>query len=487
MLPSARLKSIFPVIFLLLFSWQNCAAADKFDAGVASKLTQASTEDFGAILERGFLRVLVPYSRTFYFLDQATQKGITYESLVLFEKHINKKLGNKSKIPKVRVLVIPTVRDKLIPMLKEGRGDIAAGNLTITEERLKQIGFSDPFWNKVDEILVTGPKSPEIKSINELSGQTVHVRQSSSYRESLERLNQDFKKQGLAPIKIVKASEYLEDEDLMEMVGAGVLPAIIVDSHKAQLWAKILDQITIHPEIAVNTGGSIAWAVRKENPELTKMVNSFVKTHKKGTLTGNMLAKKYFNNGSFITNNTNKKSMERFDQTVELFQRYGKQYSFDWLMLTALAYQESLIDQSKRSPAGAIGVMQILPSTAKDKNVGIPEIDKIEPNIHAGTKYIRFMVDRYFNDPKIDDLNRGLFAFASYNAGPARVAKLRKEAAESGFDPNVWFNNVEVIAAKRIGQETVNYVRNIFKYYTAYRLINEKNEMREVLKQVHSE
>jgi membrane-bound lytic murein transglycosylase MltF len=146
-------------------------------------------------------------------------------------------------------------------------------------------------------------------------------------------------------------------------------------------------------------------------------------------------------------------------------------YDFDWLGVAALAYQESRIDQSKRSHAGAVGVMQLLPSTAADRNVGIPNIEKIEDNIHAGVKYIRFIVDRYYAEEPMDRLNKRLFAFASYNAGPAKVARLRREARVMGLDPNVWFRNVEIVAAKRIGRETVQYVSNIYKYYIAYRLI----------------
>jgi len=161
---------------------------------------------------------------------------------------------------------------------------------------------------------------------------------------------------------------------------------------------------------------------------------------------------------------------------MPLFKKYANQYNFDWLMLAALAYQESGIDQSKRSKAGAVGVMQLLPSTAKDKNINIPDINSIEPNIHAGAKYLRFMADRYFNDPKMNTLNKWFFAFASYNAGPAKVAKLRKKAVEMGFDPNVWFRSVEVAAAKVIGRETVRYVSNIYKYYVAYKIIIETHE-----------
>ena len=140
-------------------------------------------------------------------------------------------------------------------------------------------------------------------------------------------------------------------------------------------------------------------------------------------------------------------------------------------MVAAQGYQESGLDQSARSGAGAIGIMQLLPSTAADPNVGIPDIEEIDNNIHAGTKYLRFVRDRYFDDPAVDDFNATLLTFAAYNAGPARVRQLRAEAAEVGLDPNIWFDNVEVIAAKRIGRETVQYVSNITKYYVAYRLI----------------
>lgn len=196
-----------------------------------------------------------------------------------------------------------------------------------------------------------------------------------------------------------------------------------------------------------------------------------MKDNKRGTLMGNIIFKRYLQNTKYVSNSLAEKERQQFEKTVLYFQKYGGMYNFDWLMLAALAYQESGIDQNKRSPVGALGVMQILPSTAKDKNVGIPEIDKIEPNIHAGTKYLRFVADRYFSDPGIEPFNQMLLSFAAYNAGPARISELRREAEKMNLDPNVWFKNVEVVAAKRIGRETVQYVSNIFKYYVAYHLI----------------
>jgi len=146
-------------------------------------------------------------------------------------------------------------------------------------------------------------------------------------------------------------------------------------------------------------------------------------------------------------------------------------------MLAAQGYQESRLDQSTKSPSGAIGVMQVMPTTGASLNVG--DIRQVDANIHAGTKYMRTMLDTYFSDAQLDDLNRNLFAFAAYNAGPTRIAQLRKEAAKRGLNPNVWFDNVERIAAEKIGRETVTYVSNIYKYYVAYTLALEQSADRE--------
>lgn len=427
------------------------------------------TGDYQQMVERLAIRVLVPYSKTFYFLDKGSQKGMTYEMLKKFETVINKEL--KKKHLKVHLIFIPTDREKLIPDLVKGLGDIAAGNLTITDQRLKQVDFSDPFLTGVNEILVTGPKSSHVKSFSDLSGLKVHVRKSSSYYESLIKTNQQFAAEGKPEIEIIPANDLLEDEDLLEMLNAGLIPAIVIDSHKGEFWSQIFENITLHPEIKFRESGKIAWAIRKNSPEFKAVINKFVKANKKGTLMGNILFNRYLKSTKYIKNNLDDEDRQRFIDTLEFFKKYAEQYDFDWLLLAALAYQESTIDQSKRSHAGAIGVMQVLPSTAKDKNVNIPNIDEVAPNIHAGTKYLRFIMDRYFDNPEINQIDRVLLTFASYNAGPAKISRLRKEAKSMNLNPNIWFKNVEVVAAKRIGRETVQYVGNIFKYYIAYTFI----------------
>ena len=433
--------------------------------------------DLDGMVERGSVRALVTYSKTFYFLDGGTQRGATYEGLLEFEKYLNQQLGRRTL--KVHVLIIPVHRDELLPALAQGLGDIAAANLTITPERQRLVDFSTPVASGVREVVVTGPSSKTLASVDDLAGRSVHVRRSSSYWESLERLNGEFQDRGLEPIELVPAEEFLEDEDLLEMVNAGLLPLAVVDSHKANFWAEVFDDIVVHDDLTIREGAAIGWAFRKDSPQLAETVNGFVRSHKQGTLFGNVILKRYLQDNPWVRNSLAKNDRDRFEGVIHLFEEYGGRYDIDHLMLAALAYQESGLDQSKRSRQGAVGVMQMLPSTAADPNVGIADIEQLENNIHAGTKYLRFLHDRYFADEAMDEFDRLMFTFASYNAGPARVRRLRAEAIEMGLDPNVWFGNVEVVAARRIGRETVQYVSNIAKYYVAYRLVHAQRELKE--------
>jgi len=467
-------KRFFKFAVILLIIGLNSFAWGALDSDDLS-LNRKWTGDYDGMLARRVVRVLTPYNKTFYFLDGATEKGLAYQGIKGFEKFINKR--QKTKNLKIHMVIIPTERSVLLTRLAEGFGDIAIGNLTITDERLKSVDFSDPFLTGVKEIVVSGKNVPDIKNSFDLAGKEIFVRKESSYYENLLKLNETLISVGKKPVKITLADKHLEDEDLLEMLDAGVVPMLIVDNHKAEFWVKILKNIKLHSDAFVHSDGNIAWAFRKNSPKLSKVMNAYVKENKKGTLHGNMVFNKYLKNTKYMNNPAAAKERESFKKTVKYFKIYAKKYDFNYLLLTALAYQESGLDQSAKSHVGAVGVMQILPSTARDKNVNIQNIKQVENNIHAGTKYLRFMIDRYFNDDSIDKLNKWLLAFAAYNAGPARVAQLRKEAKQMGLNPNVWFQNVEVVAAKRIGRETVQYVSNIYKYYVVYSLLAEEGKL----------
>ena len=440
--------------------------------GHLALITEPHTDDFAGMQERRTVRALVVRSKTFYFLDGAVQRGLSYDRLKAFEAYLNERLDTGTL--KINFVFLPVTRDQLIPALLEGYGDLAAANLTITPERLAEVDFSIPVQREVQEILVTGPASEPIGTVEDLSGKSVHTRRSSSYRESLAALNERLSGAGLAPVEIIFVDEHIEDEELLEMVNASLIPRIVIDSHKAGFWAQIFDAIEVRGDLVLRDQADIAWAFRPNSPELKALVDDFLKVNREGSLTGNLLLQRYLKETRYVENALHSSELRKFNETAHLFQEYGDRYGFDWLMVMSQAYQESRLDQSLRSHAGAVGVMQLLPSTAADKNVNVGDITELENNIHAGNKYLRFIRDRYFESEPMDELNKTLFAFASYNAGPARVSRLRTEAEQQGLDPNVWFDNVEAVAARRIGRETVDYVSNIYKYWIAYRLSREQ-------------
>jgi membrane-bound lytic murein transglycosylase MltF len=435
------------------------------------------TGDLEALSNRRLIRVLTVYSVGRYYLHDGQEKGFTYELMKLFERFVNSKQVRGHL--KVNVVFVPVARNQLIPALLDGRGDIISAGLSITPERREQVDFTIPVSKPLEEILVTGPKAPPIETIDDLSGKTLYVRHSSSYRESVEQLNQRFGDAGKPPVTIELVSELLEDDDLIEMVAGGLLPWAIVDSYKTQLWDGVFDDLVVRNDIVFNSGTELAWAIRQGSPELLRLSNEFLKKHREGTLTGNVLANRYIRDFDWAAHALEKADYERFKELEAIFRTYGDQYGFDHLMLAAQGYQESRLDQNVRSRAGAVGVMQVLPSTARDPNVNIDNIREVDNNIHAGTKYMDFLRNRYFSEPAIEENDRNWLALAAYNAGPSRMINLRNKAAKLGYDPNRWFDNVEVVAAKDIGQETVQYVSNIFKYHISYRLSLEQESYRQ--------
>jgi membrane-bound lytic murein transglycosylase MltF len=276
---------------------------------------------------------------------------------------------------------------------------------------------------------------------------------------------------------IKEAPEALEDEDLIEMVNAGLIPLIVVDKHMVDFWKQVFPAITVHDDVAVRTGGNIAWAIRKDSPQLKAAVDEFVPRNAKGTAIGNQILTRYFKSASYVKDAGSEAERKKFLALVQYFKKYGDKYDVDWLLMAAQGYQESQLNQAAKSPVGAVGVMQVMPATGKELNVG--DIAETEANIHAGVKYMRWMIDNYYGKEPMTNLDKALFAFASYNAGAGRVSQLRKEAAKRGLDPNVWFHNVEYVAADKIGAETVTYVSNIYKYYIAYTLLVEAKAEKE--------
>jgi membrane-bound lytic murein transglycosylase MltF len=424
------------------------------------------------MLDRRLIRLVVPYSPTLFFEDKGTLYGTAANGAQLFEDWVNKTFALGAR--PLTAPLTPVSRDKLFDTLLVGDGDIAAGDITITEERRKKVACSAPIISSVREIVVTGKDVPELDSAEALSGKEVAVSRSTSFYESLTKLNEGLAAQGKPPVTITIAPDPLEVEDLMEMTAVGLLPATVGDDWVAELWVQIIKGLRLHPKAALREGAEIGWAVRPDNPKLLATLN-----HAVAVIAGNMTqwsaqTRSYLAKLKQLHTATNGADMQRFHDTVEIFRRYAGQYRFDTLMLVALGYEESRLEQQVRSSAGAVGLMQVKPIVGR--TLGIGDISKADPNVHAGTKLLADLMDNYFKDAPFDEQNRTLFAFAAYGMGPGALQTVRREAEAEKLDPNLWFNNVERVAAARVGGETVRAVRNIYKYYVAYKLIEEADE-----------
>lgn len=430
------------------------------------------TGDLPGMLNRRHLRALVTSGTYLFYHENGHPKGLVWEQLQDLQKNLNH--GRKTS-EFVTVVPIPVPRDRLIPDLLAGHGDFIATDLSVTPMRAAQVAFTIPWRSDVSEIVVTGPGAPKLESLNSLSGEDIAVRLSSSYDEHLEALNKKFREQGLVPARIRPLSEILEADDILDMLTAGLFSITIMDDYKARFWAEAFPDATLHEDLALEKNNQLAWATRPQNPKLTARLNRFLKKHRKGSLLGNVLIRRYLTDSPQLARAISREGMQNVQQFQDIFEQYGKQYGYDWLQVAAQAYQESELNPKAENRSGATGLMQIRPATARDKNVGIHDISAPQSNVHAGVKYMRFLADRYFSDEEMHPMDQWMFTLAAYNAGPARIQKLRSEAQKRGLDQNRWVDNVETVTAHRVGSETVRYVTDITKYFLGYKLAFERH------------
>jgi membrane-bound lytic murein transglycosylase MltF len=426
--------------------------------------------DLDEMRKRRVVRALVAPNRIGYFVQGGRQFGANYEWLVAFEKQLN--AGKKKGEIPVRVAIVPTAPDTVIAELMAGHGDIAAVAEVETPELAAKVDFVAPIVGGRGKLVVTRDDVADITSLAALGEREVWVRRNSSAQEQVAAYNAAQRASGGERINVVAAPPHLTDEDLLEMVNSGLIPAAITHNFLVQTYKPVFKRLKAHPQTQLAQEEKLAWSIRKGSPLLAKELDRFWKKNAVGSTLGNVLVQRYLKGGKGLRDATSAAERKKFEKLVVLFRKEAQHYHMDHLLMIAQGYQESQLEQNTRSSAGAIGVMQVLPSTGKEMKVG--DITKLEPNVKAGVKYMRWIIDNYFTDPEIPAADKVLFAFASYNAGPNRIRRLRDEAKRRGLDPNRWFGNVEIVVSHRVGREPVDYVANIYKYYVAYKLIEEQ-------------
>ena len=470
----------FLICLLFLFILQGNAYGVLMDEGKP----QQRLGDLSLMMEQKSLRVIVAYDQVGFFINKGNPDGLYVALFQKFKKFLSEKYPEAKHL---KFYFVPVRQDEVVKYISEGYGDIAVG-LQATNNLKRYVDFTIPEKLWVEEIAVVAKNQPPIKELKDFSNRYFMVRKSSSYAESLKNVNVYLKALDLPPAKIVYADEYLTDADLVDMVDKGEIKSTVINNSKLVVWRRLFKNVTFATDIPIKVNSTLVWAIRHDSPELYKAINLFLRENRDGTKDGTPIYDRYMRTSPVYESHYAKrrdwlgitpKDLEKF---ITIFKKYGEKYNLDWKLLMAQAYQESTLNQAVVSSRGAVGIMQVLPSTASEWYINLSSVTDLDNNVHAGTKYMRYMIDNFFSDEDISNSDRLLFALASYNSGPSRITRYRKEAQDAGLKGNVWFNNVEKIAVKHNAIETVKYVKNISQFYIsytkAYELLKNKSDKR---------
>jgi len=424
---------------------------------------------YSEMIQRGEIRIAVPYDRTIYINDKGTPRGLSVEIAKGLAKWINAKYAIQLKGKAVSVKLLPTINSQLLNTVPAGQADIAIGNIGLYEPIANSQALIVNHASKVEqEVLVTGPSSPPVEKLIDLSGQTVYGSRNTNFHTTLSAVNRELKQAGKLPVNLISPLGDLDDEDLLEMLNAGLISYVIVGDWKYRLWQSIYKNIVAHEDLSAKDAGWVGWVVRSNNRDLNDDLFAFYQSDDFENSRRAFRQEDYKEHLKGLKDPIDKTAWARFESMRPLFDRFGAEYKLNPLFIASLGFQETLLNQNAVSAVGAIGVMQLMPTTGM--SLGVGDIHLLEPNIHAGADYMNQLISKYFPDAHFDGNNRSLFAVASYNIGPNNVAKARDQARQLGFDPDQWFGNVEFIATERMGYEPMIYVRNVYKYYMSYRL-----------------
>lgn len=429
-------------------------------------------DDLAGLKKRRLLRVLTRNNSATYFMWKNELVGFEYELARKFAAEQGMKI----------MMVVPPAYEDLVPWLKQGKGDIIAAAMTVTERReaMPEVEFSEPY-NEVDEVVVARPED-DVEKLADLAGRTLVVRKNSSYWDTLQGL----KEKKDTGVKIAAAPLEMETEEIIDKVAKGEFDLTVADRHILKIELSYRDDIKA--AFPLKKDVPHAWAVRAENKELLKAVNSYLEKIQK-RLYFKVVYNKYFKHERFMKKHAEHRYRqgEKLSPYDEIVKEYAGKYAFDWKLIVAQMYQESRFRPHAGSWAGARGLMQIMPRTARE--LGVENIYRPESNIHGGVKYMSRMRERFRSHIPLPVRNN--FALAAYNAGFGHVMDARKLARRLEMDEDKWFNNVEeamlLLARPRYyrharfgyvrGKEPVNYVREIRNRHATYiRMTEEKNK-----------
>ncbi len=419
------------------------------------------------IVKSGYVRVLTRNNDTSFFIYRGHRMGFDYEVGKKLAQHLN-----------IRVdMIITNSWPEMFQALLKGEGDAIAAEVTVTPERAKQVLFAEP-WGKTKELIVYKDGAPRIATVDDLAGKEVHVRKSSTYFESLEKLNEKLTAAGKKEVQIKLVPEEWETDTILQAVSRGEILYTVADSVLADVHTAYFDTLRIG--LPISEERDLAWAVRPGDVKLKTAIDAvFRELRKKPDF--NIMKRKYFEAQRRLKAERGDKTYASETGTLSAYdpivRKYSEQHDFDWRLVAAQIYQESHFDPTRKSWVGALGLFQIMPATAK--GLGIVDPTDPEQSIRGGLKYMQQLSDHY--QDVADPIERYRFALAAYNSGFGHVDDARRLARGDGKDPAKWREVAAYLLkladhkyATRArfgycrGTEPVEYVRHIDERYTGY-------------------
>lgn len=420
-----------------------------------------TVRDLAEIRRSGVLRVLVNQSRNSSGEIKGEAIGVEYVRLRAFEQYLNR----GAKGPAIRLKLIPKAKDQLLGALQRGEGDLVAPGELLPLGAARQVSRSQAVVGAVQMVLVSRQGSTRYKSFEQLSGRSVALSAGSAAGSALGEINQKLMQAGRAPIAIEWVDPTLAVEDVLEMVQAGVYPATVVEQTIADRWAKVLPKLRVESRLTLGKAADMHWFLRKDASMLHASVDRFLQHYSAPDNQDAAFERVYrrLYRVQYPLDRTGRQRLEKVRSTLQL---HAQQQDIDWLNLAALAFKESTLNPSARGAAGATGLMQVTPATAR--SMGVTDIGKLDNNVLASAKYLANIRRKYFASPRLNERERMAFVLAAYNLGPQRVQTLRAEARRQGLNPDQWFFQVERVAMSTMGMGVVSYVNAVNKYYLAY-------------------
>ncbi len=480
----SKLKSFFIALSIIL---SGCSQgngiseedAELYNSGKDNKPPYKISKDLEAIKKDGVLHAITIYNSTSYFLYKGMPMGFEYELLSRLAEDLELEL---------KITVADDI-DDLFDMLNNGEADLIAYGLTITEPRKKLVSFTENHYVTHQTLVQRMPENWRslpgykidkqlISNTLELINDTVWVRENSAYAERIKNLQDEIG----AEIPIAHIEGNITTDEIIRMVVNGEIERTIADYNIAAI------NKTFYPILDIDTRISfsqrIAWAVRQNSPELLKAINKWIAKEKKMD-DYYVIYNKYFKNKKSyrgrIKSDFYSKNGNRISKYDEIIKENASKLGWDWRLLCSQVYQESRFDPKSQSWAGAKGLIQLMPETAKE--LGVNNSYNPKQNVSGGVKYLDRIRDRFVTVE--DSIQKVKFTLAAFNCGPGHVLDAMRLAEKNGKDPNIWDDHVETyllkLAQKKYylddvvrhgfvrGSEPYNYVRDIFTRYEQYK------------------